>query len=59
MAAINVGDVIEVVRANPDDPKTLRKVGRVVMVADGTRCIVQFNDGTAGTFEADQLKKVR
>jgi len=58
MAEITVMDRVQIVKANPGEERYLNRIGQVIMVADGTRYIVRFDDNSGGTFQLDQLKKV-
>jgi hypothetical protein len=58
MSAINVSDRVRIVSAkSPKEQAWVNKVGVVVMIADGTRCVVAFPDQSAATVEIDQLVK--
>jgi hypothetical protein len=58
MPQINVSDVVEIVKAGPSEQHVLHKVGRVMMIVDGTKAFVTFSDGGGASVTVDQLRKV-
>jgi hypothetical protein len=58
MAEINVMDRVRIVRSETGAPLPGGQFGRVVMIADGTKCVVQLDNGGAATVNVNQLKKV-
>jgi hypothetical protein len=56
--AIQVNDLVEIVSAGPSEQQLLHRVGRVVLITDGTKCVVAFNDGSGASVKVEQLRKV-
>ena len=59
MAEINVNDLVKIIRVNAGQEHLLNRVGTVVMIADGKKCVVAFEDGSGASVTIDQLAKVR
>jgi hypothetical protein len=59
MAGVQVGDIVEIVNVRGDQQHLLHKVGRIMMIVDGRKCLLSFDDGTGATVTVDQLKSVR
>ena len=55
---IDVNDRVQIIQAPQDQPGLLNQTGTVLLVADGTNCVVQLDNGAAATVSADQLKKL-
>jgi hypothetical protein len=59
MTGINVSDRVRIAKVNTAaEQHLLNRVGVVVMIADGTRCVVAFPDGSGATVEVSQLAKM-
>lgn len=58
MATIAVNDKVRIIQALPGEEGLLKKVGRVVMVVDGEKCLVVLDDGSSANVNMKQLTKV-
>ena len=58
MDNINAGDRVQIVKTSPDNKKQLLKFGRLILVADGTNCVVALDDGSVATVDIGELKKI-
>lgn len=58
MTEINVTDLVKIVRVNAGQEDLLNRIGSVVMIAGGTKCVVGFEDGSGASVTIDQLEKV-
>jgi hypothetical protein len=58
VAQIEVADFVEIIAVAPGDEALLHRMGRVMMIVDGDRCVVALDDGGGATVNIKQLKKV-
>lgn len=58
MDNINAGDRVQIVKPGPDNKKQLLKFGRLILVADGTNCVVALDDGSVVTVDISELKRI-
>lgn len=58
MGAINVSDKVQIVKTNPGEEHLLNKIGRVMLIVDGERCVVALPDGNGASVNIKQLKKL-
>lgn len=57
MNPITVGQRVQIIQVSANEQGLLYKFGRVMMIADGVRCVVALEDGGAATLDIGQLKK--
>lgn len=53
-----MGKPVRIIDPPSDQPELLNKIGKVAMIVDGTKCLLQFDDGSGITINADQLQPV-
>jgi len=58
MAAIQIGDRVQIVKVGQNDKQLLHKFGILVLLADGVKCVVALDDGEGASVTIDQLKKI-
>jgi hypothetical protein len=58
MAAIQVGERVQIVKVGQSDKQLLHKFGTLVMLADDVKCVVALDDGGGATVTIGQLKKI-
>ena len=58
MAAIEVGDFVEIIQGGAAEQHLLHRPARVMAILDGTTCILVFEDGSGATVNIGQLKKI-
>jgi len=57
MDSISVGQRVQIIQVSPKEQGILYKFGRVMMIADGVKCVVALEEGGAASVNMNQLKR--
>jgi hypothetical protein len=56
---IDVGDRVQIIKTSQENKKQLLKFGQLILLADGTNCVVALDDGSVATVDIGVLKKIQ